>query len=181
MFVDLEQAQDEVAVRPDVPSAQTRRAIPRAQWRRLLASEAAIGRVRAQITFRRLNADQEVRDTQHVLTQSIVTAAMCGSRRRVQPFARVLAIPIAFVVLLAMLGMEQSNRGALLVHDEVAQSARQIGRQRFPEDAAERDVRRVCELHERVWHVSQPASTTQRKPSMPARSFDGAISRYLPC
>ncbi len=25
------------------------------------------------------------------------------------------------------------------------------------------------------------ASTTQRKPSVPARSFDGAMSRYLPC
>jgi hypothetical protein len=61
------------------------------------------------------------------------------------------------------------------VDDEVREPSMQVGVEGFAERAAETHVRRCC------FAVHQAASTTQRKPMQPERSFDGAISRYLPC
>jgi hypothetical protein len=163
----LEQTEDLVAVRPDVPRAQGGRSIPAHRFRRLLAHEAALGRVVAEVAVGFLQADEIVSDAPNSLEQFCIACARSCFRRGIQPLARMLAVPVAGVIRMRVLRSEDRDRRTGLVDDELREAAAMVGGQRLPEDAVQ-----LCD---------HAASTTQRKPMPPDRSLHGAISRYLPC
>ena len=173
MSLHFEQAEDQVGVRPDVPGAHAGRAVPAGRLRRLRAHEAVIRRVGAEVAVGLLDRHQVVGDAQHARAQRRIAAARGRLRRGDQPLAGVLAVPVALAVLVAPLGREQRDRGAVFIDDEMREPAAQVGGQRLAEQAAELHAGRRCFAH--------AASTTQRKPTLPERSLHGAISRYLPC
>ena len=169
--VRCQQAQQQIAVRPDVPGAQGRRAVPAQRLGRLFDHEAARGRVGAEVAVRVLQADEVVGHATQGVGESRVLRLLDGLGRGAQPLASVLAVPVAFDIVQHPLGVENGDGRAVRAGDEMAQPAALVGGECAAEDAAEFD------LHA----AARSASTTQRKPMPPERSLQGAINKYLPC
>ncbi|MNM39480.1 hypothetical protein D3C81_502600 [compost metagenome] len=177
----FQEAEDQVAVRPDVPGAQRRFAVPALRLGRLRHGEAAVGGVVAEIAVVVLLADQPIGDATQVGFQFGLPALRDGTRGGRQPFAGMLAVPVTFLVLLLVRLAEDADRRAFLIHDEVAQAAAAVGAEHLPQHAFQLHGGRCDQLLAAGDGCTHAASTTQRKPSMPLRSLAGAISRYLPC
>src|SRR5580765_3912109 len=72
--------------------------------------------------------------------QLAILRARRAFRRGVQPFSRVLAIPVAFAVLRNVFGAEDRDRRTRFVDDEMAQPPRRIRAQRLAERAVQFEV-----------------------------------------
>ena len=185
----FEQPEDQVTVRPDVPGAELRRAVPALRLRRLLAHEASLRRVVPEVPVGRLKSDEVVRDTSDSIEQRGIARARGCLRSRIQPLTSMLAVPIAAKIRVRVCWREDCDRRTRLIDDELRKTTAMIRSQRLAENAAELNGVRWSELqralaclHRRCCSLRHhAASTTQRKPMPPERSLHGAISRYLPC
>src|SRR5690242_2160165 len=114
----FEQPQYQITVGPDVPRARGRRPVPCHGLGRLLASESTLGRIVAQITRLVLEPGEILRDSLYSRSQLLIARARRRLRRRVEPLARVLAVPVACRVPCCARGAEQCDRRARLIDDE---------------------------------------------------------------
>jgi hypothetical protein len=92
---------------------------PRHRLRRLLAHEPTFGRVVPEVAVGILQPDEVVGDAADAVQQHRVAGAGCRLRRRIQPLARMLAIPIAGKICVRVLWREERDRRAGLIDDEV--------------------------------------------------------------
>jgi len=179
----FQEPKDQIAVRPDVPGAQRRLAVPALRLGRLRHGEATLRRIVAQVAVIVLLADQPVGDAAQRGLELRLPALRHRARRGREPLACVLAIPVALVVLVLVRLAEDADRRAVLIHDERAQAPAAVGCQGIAQHALQGDLLRRDQRHAAGGGMQtvHAASTTQRKPTVPARSLDGPISRYLPC